>query len=126
MYDADYRESLVHSILQIVENTESVHEEIREAVTERIRTDHGPAAEDYWRAINHDGEHQIARDIMDVVRDTIYDHALAGLPASLGRTLLSDLLDYGNVAVWEKAAASYVPTVADYARATDDPEADLY
>lgn len=129
MYDADYAASLAQSIRQIVDNEEHVLDAVREAVTERIRYGSGLAdatPDDYAGMLAHDGEREIARNVCDPVRETIYDTAVETLPEGFGRTLLTDLLDYGNVMVWEDVAASYVPSVADYARAIDHPDADQY
>lgn len=130
MYDTDYRESLSQSIRQIVDNNDAAFlERLRARVTDRIRTGSGfPDAtpDEYAGVLAHDGAREVARNVCDVVRDTIYDEAVKGLPAGLGLTLLGDLLDYGNVALWEDIASAYVPSVQDYARAINHPDADLY
>lgn len=129
MYDANYAASMSQSIRQIVDNEEAVLTAVREAVTERIRTGSGfPDAtpDEYAGMLAHDGAREVARNVCDVVRDTIYDKAVKGLPAGLGLTLLTDLLDYGNVMIWEDVADAYVPSVQDYARAIDHPDADAY
>lgn len=117
---SEYTRVIAQSIRQIVDNDETVINAVNEAVIDRIRTGSGYAggttADDYRDLLDR-GE--VTDNILDVVRDTIVDHVEQDIESGFAHTLLLDLMDLGDRAIWTDIADAYVPTLDDYTAAID-------
>lgn len=131
---SEYNDTVAFNVSVVLENDREHNEAIRLTVAERIRDGLGQEnvnPDDYREILRHDGAHDVAWNVRDVVSDYVHDHVakrLGGkgsllngiwvtwMPTDTMANLIAVMFDFANADVWADIAGRFVPeTPEDYA-----------
>lgn len=113
---SDYDDIMARSIIVWADNEEKLTARILDDVNERIRYGSGYRDLDpeLYAELHRNRQLEIISNLRDAVGDAFIDVVGGEYEGTLIYQVLVDLLDLGNVGIWEQVAEHFIPEPDDY------------